>query len=42
VTLVVPDIKPGYVVHLRTDPTSTTGERIWATEAWYTVNEIPK
>jgi len=42
VLLTVPGLREGYCVHLRTDPTSTTGEAIWATEAWYTLNEIPR
>jgi glucose/arabinose dehydrogenase len=41
VRLVVPGVKRGYVCYLRTDPKSDDGEQIWATEAWYTVNEIP-
>jgi hypothetical protein len=42
VRLLIPGIRPGYVVQLRTDPPSRAGERIWATEAWYTVNEMPR
>ena len=41
VRLTVPGVKRGYVCYLRTDPVSADGERIWSTEAWYTVNEIP-
>lgn len=41
VRLTVPGREPGYVVYLRCDPTSVAGERIWATECWYTLNEIP-
>jgi glucose/arabinose dehydrogenase len=41
VRLMVPGVKRGYVCYLRTDPLSSAGKRIWATEAWYTVNEIP-
>lgn len=41
VRLAIPGLKPGYCVHLRTDPTSTDGEPIWSTEAWYTLNHIP-
>jgi len=41
VRLVVPGVKSGYVVYLRTDPASADSEPIWSTEAWYTVNEIP-
>ncbi len=41
VAITVPGLKPGHVVRLRTDPTSTDGERIWSTEAYYTLNQIP-
>ncbi len=41
VTLEVPGLKRGRCVSLRMDPTSTDGEPIWSTEAWYTLNEIP-
>lgn len=41
VRLIMAGLKEGYCVHIRTDPTSETGERIWATEAWYTLNQIP-
>ncbi len=42
VRLVVGDLKPGSCVHLRTDPKSVTGDTMWATEAWYTLNQIPR
>jgi hypothetical protein len=41
VRLVAPSIKPGRVVHLRTAPTSRSGQPIWSTEAWYTMNSKP-
>lgn len=41
VRLTVQGRKPGYVGALRTDPKSRDGQPIWATEAWYTINEIP-
>ncbi|MDG9676783.1 ricin-type beta-trefoil lectin domain protein [Micromonospora sp. DH14] len=43
VTLVVPGRKAGRVVHLRSPRpfTSTTGQSLWSTEAWYTLNSIP-
>ncbi len=28
-------------VHLRCDPTAADGERIWSTDAWYTLQRIP-
>jgi hypothetical protein len=42
VELVIPGLKRGHCVSLRMDPTSEDGERIWSTEAWYTLNEIPR
>ncbi|MEV1072307.1 ricin-type beta-trefoil lectin domain protein [Micromonospora parva] len=43
VTVVVPGRKAGRVVHLRSPRpfTSTTGQSLWSTEAWYTLNSIP-
>ncbi|MCW5939523.1 MAG: DUF1080 domain-containing protein [Fimbriimonadaceae bacterium] len=39
-----PGIKAGHVVHLRLDGSllSATGRRLWSTEAWYTMNRIPR
>ncbi|MCC5822428.1 MAG: DUF1080 domain-containing protein [Phycisphaerales bacterium] len=34
-------IEPGRCYHIRTDPVSVSGEAIWSTEAWYTVNAVP-
>ena len=42
VTLEIPGLKEGFVVHLRTDPVSETGEAIWSGEAWYTLHRIPQ
>jgi hypothetical protein len=42
VTLEIRGLKPGRCVSLRMDPKSVEGEPIWSTEAWYTLNEIPR
>jgi sugar lactone lactonase YvrE len=42
VTLTIPELRAGSVVHLRCDPTALDGEPMWATEAWYTLNAIPR
>ncbi|MBC7773571.1 MAG: DUF1080 domain-containing protein, partial [Pyrinomonadaceae bacterium] len=42
VALAIPGLKPGYCVHIRTDPKSVDGEPMWATEAWYTLGTIPR
>lgn len=44
VFLEVPELKAGHVVYVRLDPTLTSslGHDLWATEAWYTLNEKPK
>ncbi len=43
VTLEIPGLKPGHVVHLRSPRpfTDDSGQELWNTEAWYTLNEIP-
>jgi len=41
VTLVIPGLKKGHVVHLKSDPLADDGSLIHSTEAWYTLNEIP-
>ena len=41
VFLRAPGIKAGRVVHLRTNPVSQAGEKIWSTEVWYTMNTKP-
>ncbi|MET8258409.1 ricin-type beta-trefoil lectin domain protein [Micromonospora sp. NPDC005205] len=43
VSLTVPGRKAGRVVHLRSPRpfTSTSGQSLWSTEAWYTLNSIP-
>ena len=43
VTIHVDGLKPGRVVHVRSQRpfASTTGEELWNTEAWYTLNSLP-
>ncbi|MEU2978864.1 family 16 glycoside hydrolase [Streptomyces hirsutus] len=43
VKLRLDDLKPGRVVHIRSPRpfTSDSGEPLWSTEAWYTLNRIP-
>ncbi len=41
VELTVPDRRPNFVYHFRTDPTSKTSEQLWSTEAWYTFHKAP-
>ncbi len=43
VTLTVPGLLAGRVVHVRSPRpfTSTSGQSLWSTEAWYTLNAIP-
>ncbi|MFJ9587832.1 family 16 glycoside hydrolase [Streptomyces acidicola] len=43
VRLRLDDLKPGRVVHVRSPRpfTSASGEQLWSTEAWYTLNRIP-
>ncbi len=42
--LELPDLRPETVVYVRVDPlvASASGRELWATEAWYTLNRIPK
>jgi len=42
VKLSIPNLKQGYVVHLRTDPLSSSGEAIWSGDVWYTLNRTPE
>ncbi len=42
VTIEVAGLVPGRCYHIRTDPKSLEGEEIWSTEAWYTLNMIPR
>lgn len=42
VRLYIPGLKADRVVHLNMDLKSTTGEPLWSTETWYTLNRIPK
>jgi hypothetical protein len=41
VKLVIEGLKTGRCVYLRMQPTATDGEKIWSTEAFYTLNMIP-
>lgn len=41
VRLDIDGLETGNVVHLRTDPENSRGEKLWATEAWYTLNQLP-
>ncbi len=43
VTIHVDGLKPGRVVHVRSQRpfASNTGEELWNTEAWYTLNSLP-
>jgi hypothetical protein len=42
VTLTMPGLKAGHVVHVRSPRpfTSESGEQLWSTEAWYTLNSL--
>jgi uncharacterized protein YegP (UPF0339 family) len=42
VRIMVPGLKAGYVVHVQSPRpfTSDTGEQLWSTEAWYTLNAL--
>jgi hypothetical protein len=42
VRLTIDGLKEGHCVHFRMDPTSIEHEPIWSTEAWYTLNQIPR
>jgi glucose/arabinose dehydrogenase len=39
--LVVHDFEPGRVYHIVANPRDGKGDKIWSTEAWYTLNQIP-
>jgi hypothetical protein len=43
VTLDIPGLLPGRVVHVRSPRpfSSASGESLWSTEAWYTLNHLP-
>ncbi len=43
VSLRLDGLKPGHVVHVRSPRpfASTSGETLWSTEAWYTLNALP-
>jgi len=42
VTIKVPGLKTGRCVYIRTDPESVKGEKVWSTEAYYTLIHQPK
>lgn len=42
VTLEIAGLEPGRCYHIVTDPTTVQGDPIWSTEAWYTLNHIPR
>lgn len=39
-TILLPEVKEGYVHHIRWDAKASNGEEMWSTETWYTVNRI--
>ncbi|WP_324650791.1 family 16 glycoside hydrolase [Georgenia sp. H159] len=43
VTLAIDGLEPGHVVHLRSPRpfTDSSGQELWSTEAWYTLNSLP-
>ena len=43
VSLEIPGVKPGYVVHIRSPRpfAAEDGEQLWSTEVWYTANAVP-
>ncbi|MDX9912868.1 MAG: DUF1080 domain-containing protein [Phycisphaerales bacterium] len=42
VAIDVAGLEAGRCYYIRTDPTSVEGDAIWSTEAWYTLNHIPR
>src|SRR5690606_16115309 len=42
VHLRIDGLREGRCVYIHTDPVSTDGEQIWSTEAWYTLNAVPR
>ncbi|MFI4894645.1 MAG: family 16 glycoside hydrolase [Phycisphaerales bacterium JB058] len=42
VELSIDRLEEGRCYHIYTDPTSAAGDEIWSTEAWYTLNRIPR
>jgi hypothetical protein len=40
--LEIDNFEPGRVYHIAADVESPDGDPIWSTEAWYTLNQIPK
>jgi type 1 glutamine amidotransferase len=41
VELMLPQLRPGRVVHLAVDIPDSNGEALWSNEAWYTLNTMP-
>ena len=43
VSLRLKGLKEGYVIHIQLNEniTSTSGQKLWSGEAWYTLNNIP-
>lgn len=41
VTLTLPGVKAGRVIHVIHQPVSDAGEKMWSPEAWYTMNQLP-
>jgi len=42
VTIRCEGLTEGTCVHLRVDPVAASGERIWSTDAWYTLHRLPQ
>lgn len=42
VALTIPGLKVGHCVHIQTDPESRFAESMWSTDAYYTLNAIPR
>lgn len=42
VSLTIESLTPGRCYHIHTDPVSSSGDEIWSTEAWYTLQAIPR
>lgn len=42
VRLAIEGLRTGTCVRVRTDPVASDGTRIWSTEAWYTLNHVPR
>ncbi len=42
VDLAIDGLREGYLIHLLTEPKSTSGESLWSTEVWYTLRKRPE